>query len=562
MSTAGYAIVVALSVAFLAMFISQAAYLGQRSWGMLLASLAGVLIAVFTWNRLAGTWTAAKMARTGTAGGPAGLPPAMQIDPKLARLAGNNPEVMRLLQIVAKLNDALMPVAEDFELDDDQKLVSYGFKSTRPGELATERQLGQVWDTLRSAFGSGWNVEFTASEESMRASKKSALPKLVNPPIRPVVRSIREAAEFYDSSEVHPGVGEDGEISIRLKNYVHWFLPGGTGGGKSVLARALLEERRAYGHRFYILDGKTTDYTPFAHTPNVVMISKTVPEHVMVIHRVAQIMRQRQAFAQKKSLSNDTSWRKSFAPITFIVDEWAVARNSLIAAYKKDLKQIDRDIEDILKLGREFRIHMIFSSQGTEAKTVPTDWYSQMRAVISLGPPSRMTVSKAFPADAQAEVTRIGQQISADTKGRAMVALTDDEGTVRPFLFQSYYSYSPGDSLEEAFTPEMRTNFEQFKKHVSDAIPQLYPREGFELEYPPAPEGGKDPYKDARGSGWVDLSLFSVDDLQSIKVVKLEDSNDGFAPIVENRQFDPLCLDYIGNEPMQGIDMNASYEDL
>lgn len=550
-----------LSLVTLNMFVNRLAYLSQKPYLLLAVAVAAVIGAYLSWDPTRAAFTTVKSLKSGGEPSEAGgVPPQMLVDPRLAKLANGNPQVMRLLSIVSGYSETLLPVPEEFEVEDGD-LVSYGFRSTRPGELGTDASHDRLWAVLQKSLGDGWEPKFDATADSMSASRKSDIPSLVNPPIWPVVRDKAQAAAEYDASEMHPGVGADGVISVRLKRFVHWFLPGGTGGGKSVLTRALIEERRAKGHRFYILDGKGTDYTPFVQSANVSIISTSPAEHVLLIHHVAEVMRKRAAYARRMSLTGDTSWRQRLTPITFVVDEWAVARNSLLGKYEKELKKVDRDMEDILKLGREFRLHCIFSSQGTEAKTVPTDWLNQMRVVVALGEPSRMTINKAFPEDARAEVTRVGQQISGDTPGRAMVALSDDDGRVRPFLFQSYYSYSPGDGLDAAFTPEMRANFEQFKREVSDAIPRLYPREWFQLEYP-APDGKKDPYEDHRDSGWVDLSLLSVDDLFKLKPVSLEDPKT-LEPIVDNSVYDPLNFaGYVGEPPAAEGDADISIEDL
>lgn len=547
----------AVALAALVMTATATAYNGAGvRWVLLVVVVAGVMGFPSYWKPYLDAKKKADRLRNPEESGEGDmLPEQMMGNSDLMKLAQNSNEVVRLCQIVARMGDYWMPDTSAFSFTDEGALEGYRFYSAVPGKMATESQKNQVADTLSAPLGDGWQFSYDSTDDSFSATKHDSLPSLVAPPARQVVTSAAQAAEMYDESEVHPGIGEEGEIAVRLKRYVHWFIPGGTGGGKSVLTRALMGERLALGHRFFILDGKTTDYTPFTHTPNISAISTTPAEHVILIHKVAEILRHRQQVGKKASRTGDTSWRHTMTPITMIIDEWADARNTLSSKYSKELKAIDRDIETLLKVGREFRVHLLFSSQGTEAKTIPTDWFLQMKTVISAGPPSGMTINKAFPEDARGAVSRIGGQISPSTPGRAMVALTDpDSGKVKPYLFQSYYSYSPGDPLEEAPGP-IRPQWEQFKTQVYDRLPRLYPREWVKPEYP-EPKEGKDPYSEKRDDGWVDLEELTVADLHRLKPVALEDPENGFATIEENRQYDPLDPEYLG-EPLETEDDGA-----
>ncbi len=81
-----------------------------------------------------------------------------------------------------------------------------------------------------------------------------------------------------------------------------------------------------------------------------------------------------------------------FPAWTIILDEFATMRNEVAGLYEehpgKDNAFVD-DLRAMFKVGREFRMHMMLSTQDLYAKTIPRDILGQCKLIITLGPPAR-----------------------------------------------------------------------------------------------------------------------------------------------------------------------------
>src|SRR5699024_8639181 len=224
-----------------------------------------------------------------------------------------------------------------------------------------------------------------------------------------VVNSPAEAAQFFNDFEIVIGIGANGPIKFKPKQMPHREMVGATGGGKSVAARAAIMQYLAAGYRMYAVDGKGTDYAPFMDFPNVVAVSTNQAEHILVVHRVYNLLMQRRALASQMSKRGDNSWRESMTPVLLVLDEFASVRTNMKGSLSpKENKLFERDIADILKVGREFRVNVLLATQDMKADTVPTDWLDQLIITQSLGQPAPMTINKAFPEQIQDEVRRLG----------------------------------------------------------------------------------------------------------------------------------------------------------
>lgn len=476
------------------------------------------------------------------------MPPGMEHGPNEAM---GNPDVIRLGSI---LTDAGLEFTAnwdewEFDAENNNAVVAYSF-SFAPGVMSSTSTQNKAFERLNQGLGQGWAINIDPQTDMITGTKKSEVPTLAPPEIWPVVRSTDEASGRFNKLEISIGLSANGPITFKPKNFPHLLLVGATGGGKSVAARSIIEEYLAAGYRLFAMDGKGTDYAPYFTHQNFSAISTNLREHIILIHKVWLILQGRRARGTELSKQGDTSWRTKLTPVLIVLDEFASFRNNLKAEFKADeIKLVDRDIADLLKVGREFRVNVMLATQDLRADTLKTDWLSMFPMKISAGQPDKMTISKAFPEEIQSEVTRVGQSISRNTPGRSLVAVTDEDGTNHVELFQAYWSYTPAESLEQV--PDvMKPNWTQFKAEVTDAVPRMYPREWVKLLYPdPDPDAKKDPFSKLRESedGFVDLSEFSVSDLHKLRPIRLEDEN--FIPIPENMIYDPLRDEYLGNKP-------------
>lgn len=471
------------------------------------------------------------------------------------RLDTSNPSVIRLLRIAHGISDTLVPIPGEFAFEGDDwaqgELLAYGLRSLQPGFFATEATKGRINDALATPFGEGWRIDFDSQRDQLVASRRSSVPTLVTPEMWPVVQSREEAARKFPKLSIAIGVGENGPIRIKPKDVPHREVVGATGGGKSVAVRAELMQYFAAGYRVFAVDGKGTDYSPFMRFNNVSAVSSNLYEHVLVIHLVWLILKQRQRRGTEMSKRGDTSWRETMTPILLVLDEFASVRANMKALFKpKEIQLIERDMVDILKVGREFRVNVILATQDMKADTVPGDWLDMFKVVQALGKPGPMSVRKAFPEQIQGEVTRLGGTISPKTPGRALVTVANEAGKVSAQIYQSYWSYSPAETISDNLPPGVKPNWEQFKREVSDRIPRLYPRLWAVLEYPlPTDPTERDPYEEHRDDGWVDLAKMSVPDIHRLVPINLEDSAT-LEYIPANAIHDPLSESYVGAEPL------------
>lgn len=492
-----------------------------------------------------------------------GLPGGMGQD--APKEAFGNPEVQRLVTIVAQMDMGFMPKWSEWEFDEENNnaIVVYAFAATTPGTLSSGTNQNRVFERLSQGMGKGWRIDLDAETDEIIGSKKSDVPKLALPEMWHVVKSPQEAAANFDKLEISMGVGANGPITYKPKQFPHVLMVGSTGGGKSVAVRSMIEEYLAAGYRIFAVDGKGTDYAPYFTHPNFSAISTNLQEHVMVVHKVWSILQSRRSKSAAASKSGDTSWRQTMTPILLVLDEFASMRNNMKAEYKSDeLKLIDRDLADILKVGREFRVNVILATQDLKADTLPTDWLDMFPMKASAGKPAPMTINKAFPEEIQGEVTRVGQSISRKTPGRSLVAVTDEDGKNSVELFQSYWSYTPAETIDAA-PDAVKPNWTEFKEKVTDQVPRMYPREWFKLEYPEMdPKDKKDRFAQFRDEEpeYIDLTEFDVTNLHRLRPVALEDPKT-LETIPDNAKYDPLSENYYGDPPLSS-GMNDDIIDL
>lgn len=529
---------------------SRLMYTETLPWLSLAACIAGVCLFSTVLSKYSAARAQVVTIRNPEAAGDSALPEHMMGDPRLLQMANGNEQVVRLLQVVAQYSENLLPRTDKFTFDDDKNLEGYEFYSVVPGYLASNGVQNGLHDKLTTSMGPGWSVDFNAAEDTLMGTRKSDVPKLAVPEMWQVVHSKEEAARNFDNIAITVGLGANGPIMFPPKLFPHRELTGSTGGGKSVSARAEIMQYLAFGYRIFAVDGKNTDYASFFRVPNFAAISTTIHEHILVIHMVYEILQSRRRTGSTAAKQGDNSWRETMTPVLLVLDEWASVRSQMKSMLStKELALVDNELVNILKVGREFRVNVLLATQDMKADTVPSDWQDMFIAVASAGRPAPMTVRKAFPEEIQGKVSRIGSTISRKTPGRSLISVVDeDTGGVSAELYQAFWSYSPAETITDKLPAIVKENWTQFKSEVVDRIPKLYPRQWAKLEYPEYRE--KDPYRDFRDTGWVDLSKMKVEDIHKLEVVALEDQNNGFAYIEDNAQYDPLSEIYLGNEPL------------
>jgi hypothetical protein len=421
------------------------------------------------------------------------------------------------------------------------RLMSYALRAVTPGYLADRRNATMVAQRLQGAVSGDWLVDIDSARDKVIATRKKPFPAWIAPPLPAViVTSPEEATQRYDQLAIGIGVDELGErLEYRLKVYHHWLIIGGTGSGKSVFVRGIIESFRAAGCPLLVGDGKGTDYTSLVGAAQMVMISSSPAEHVRLVHAaVEELARRRRTAHLRKAAGHPDPM--AFPPRVVILDEFATMRAEIASLFDDQPSKDQPFIEDLrilFKVGREFRIHMILSTQDLYARTIPRDILSQCKLVITLGPPSKMTLDQAFTQEMEPKARQVGELISPESQGRGLVALPDLASVKE---FQSYFSYSPGMDVDDPKVPDgIRGPWRSFRDSVSERIQKLYSRQWFRVEDP-------------------DFATLPIAELNALEMVNL-DLEDG-QPDPGMYPFDKTHDDYNGH--LHGADGPGALREL
>lgn len=409
-------------------------------------------------------------------------------------------------------------------------------------------------DTLRAGFRAvGMDARHLriadADDGSVRLlfdDAPSAFPAAVclTPPSTPV-RNKADAVARYAGSAWTLGVDARGNnISFLLEDFPHALAVGGTGAGKSVWARSVIEEFRtgytdpdsgrdvAGGFSCFVSSGKVTDFVTLHNLPGVVMVAGDAAQTAVMVRAVRVEAERRYQEAADAKLAGSTK-AFDFAPILLLLDEWGATHIAMSAKYKS-AKSFEDDVDLILRVGREARVHVVLLSQTirkTGAGAVPGSWQANLGLTISLGKPEVETLQNpaVFPAAIRDSAEAVGARI-AGRKGRGLIAL---EGRDRVVEFQSYYVWSPGttsldpdaDAKVRPPTEEVRAMWEAWEPVSAQGI-WVMPRLGIKAGSP----------------SWADGSdLGAVADTPTVALI----TSDG-APISDRRRYDPWSPQFLG----------------
>lgn len=455
-----------------------------------------------------------------------------------------------------------LPTVSAVEVVPDGLRLTFAY---RAGETA--KRWASHLDALRVAFNAngvhnasnlrikdGVNGELILDFDDAPASFPTAVAPVAP---RTTPQSVSEAIARYEATRWMLGLDARGNVvSFPLKTQPHVLVTGGTGGGKSVWARTLIESLRT-GYRdtdanggkgldvgggwlAFVGDGKGSDFSSLEGQPGIAMVapSSDIAQIAVMVRRVRlEVERRFKAASDAKKRGEGDSAFASMQPWLLLLDEWGAVAIKMAAQYGKSAKAFETDLDIILRLGRECRVHCVLLSQ-TIRKTgdgaVPGSWQENLGLTVSLGAPSDITLqSDAFPPEVRERAAFIGARL----KGKRGRGLTADRESGRVVEFQSFYGWSPGttslspDAPSDVSppTPEVRASWERWKS-VCATVPWLAPRLGI-----------KAMSSDWRGDDKADLNAIA-----NTPVVPLTNSN-GVVP-ESLRQFDPSSPEWLGAE--------------
>lgn len=418
--------------------------------------------------------------------------------------------------------------------------------ATRTGDAASRWSTNAPLSKLRSAFKAvGIDAERMRITEDARGNVVLAFddlpaefPKVIAPqPVTSPITSVDAAIAARSRARWMIGVDARGRvISPKIDaSAPHALVVSGTGGGKSVFCRTLIESLRvgtdshgggAQAWQVMVADGKGTDYRSLVGQPGVVMVSSEPAAHVVLVHRAWSEMKRRYAVAEERKaqgMLHDAAF--SFAPMLVLLDEFAVLRADVGRLGSGSDDFFAAEIDELLRLARECKITVVISSQDIRVDTIDGKWQENLRLVVSLGQPSKRTLmSDAFgDEDTKREVERIGSRIVAP--GRGVIVQRGADGTAVVTQFQSYMGWSPGSvDVNSAPTPEVKELWQRAEK-TADAAVSLYPRLGIEVN----------------GAEWRNDTAEHI--AQTVRTVVL-DGKTGALP--ERRKYDMHADEFIG----------------
>lgn len=477
-----------------------------------------------------------------------------------------HPMVRRLLDIAAsRFPDKLVLDPAGVELEDDgkggRKLVSWRFHCVESGYLTQRGIQEKLQSTFLKGIGGVWTPDFDVRGDSFGMTNKSSIQKLVFPPDWPVALTPDEARSKYIGWDFKIGVSERGEEGIIPQKMAHIMCIGESGSGKSVSVRSWLEQFRAAGWQLILADGKGPDYVGYS-APHADDHNLPVPGTVAVglgsadrgmsyigaITLAYQIMQERQNGAVEAKIRDPDGW-SNFLPVLLVMDEIKGMREK----WKSGLSRAEQDtikgmVNQILALGREFRVHCLLVSQDARDESIPNTWKTNIPVRICLGKPQPLTLKYAFEDSVRPKVQRISESMDPKIKGRCVFASVDEEtGAADATQYQGYLGYAPGESWNnDNLPPETKKHWPSFKKNVSDKIPRMYTRQWFIIDEKSEAQQEAEA-KSGEDMGYIDFDMFSVDEVMRMRRVGLDmRTPDGhIVPDLKVAKYDPSSSEYV-----------------
>ncbi|MBE5502877.1 DNA segregation ATPase, FtsK/SpoIIIE family [Mycobacteroides abscessus subsp. massiliense] len=367
----------------------------------------------------------------------------------------------------------------------------------------------------------------------------SSFPKAIAPPVTEPVASVEEAKTRYAEFRWQLGLDARGNvIAPSIKEVFHVLAVGGTGSGKSVWIRGLIESARLSGFRVYLGDGKMSDYPALENAHGVVMRSSDAAQHIVLTAEVHDEMLRRQAVAEQRKREGHPD-PFGFEPILLVMDEFASMRGDVlefVGNKKQAMEPWLNAIAAITRKGRELKIHLVLASQDLYVENIPNQWQANFQLLVSLGEIEDKTLDTKFiPDTLKDEAKRVGARITRKDRGRGLFVDKANPASIKVTEFQSYYSYSPGSTLLTPNAPadvappteEVRVVWEQ-QQAAAERMPRLYSRVGIRVD-------SGDWAKDA-----------SVTELMAVPTVALDDANGN--PITEQAKYDQRRPEWLGRE--------------
>lgn len=329
------------------------------------------------------------------------------------------------------------------------------------------------------------------------------------------------------------GVRADGSPLLISQDVVpHMGVFGGTGAGKTVLIRSLVDAAVLQGASVVLADAKNgKDLRALAirarngELPGVVHYAATseaaLHRAVLYVHDELQL---RQALSQRLS-QRDIEYQP--APMLFVFDEWGAWIDTCLGSKDKAVKAAAETTRDrmtfIASQAREFRIFILLTGQYAYVDALAGKLRASLKTLAVLGPPQSDHLQNLFDGERRADVKKLGATITGRMKGRGTVVVDSDEESGDVELFQGFYN-APGPDADA----------------LAAALKRAPAQRRFGWRFPSKGEVGGD----GSWQSWTPVSDPSSDDLQTIWL----DLPDG-SPDPAAARYDPADRGYRPGTP-------------
>ena len=257
-----------------------------------------------------------------------------------------------------------------------------------PALRAALKAVGTPADNLRVSEDVDGNIELHF-DDAPNAFPAAVAPE---PPVAAVADRADALRRYHDAEWVLGIDARGNSLSYPLKKIPHVLVSGGTGGGKSVWARTTIEALRTNGFTCFIGSGKVSDFAALEGLPGIAMVAGDPAQTAVMVRTVRREMERRNATAAEAKRRGEGD-AFNFPPILLLLDEWGATEMLMKAAFKK-ADPFMQDIDLLLRVGREARVHVALLSQ-TIRKTgdgaVPGSWQENLGLTVALGSPSEIT---------------------------------------------------------------------------------------------------------------------------------------------------------------------------
>lgn len=403
---------------------------------------------------------------------------------------GRHAGLQRLDQLLASRTGEPLAtvVASSVAFGSDDWPLRYTIKSTVVGFFSTAEGKAVLKRLSTEMKGEEWHYTLQTGNdlaEFERPEKKNfpafAVP---HPDMFWRVKSAQEAIDRYPQFKIPLGVDGSGkQVAFSLKDFPHIALVGESGSGKTITLSSMIEFFLSAGWEVALGDGKLVDYGPLRD--RVIMVTSTDEEYARLIYWAWEELQSRKTEMQER-LDKNISGTGDFPPLLVVLDEFAAVLSRFLERFGKDGVDFIRQlISQLLKEGRQLRVHLIFASQTLRDKEFPRAILDGCPLKISLGPPTDITINQAFKGAAKDRAAYLGGKM-AGKKGRALVTITDAPPERALVEYQSWIGYSPStpDTAYKNFPQHVNKQHRYLKENICGRTKKLYSRQWFAIEGP------------------------------------------------------------------------------